>query len=61
MVLTFYFADYGVHHLDEMEEYMKELEEERGQGKAGVISVGQWELHPWLGRYYLQNSSHSGP
>jgi len=29
---------------------MKELEQERGEGKAGVISVGQWELHPWLGR-----------
>lgn len=43
-------SNYGVHHLDEMEVYMKELEEERGKGKAGVISVGQWELHPWLGR-----------
>ena len=30
---------------------MKELEEERGKGKAGVISVGQWELHPWLARH----------
>lgn len=29
---------------------MKELEEERGKGKAGVIDVGQWELHPWLSR-----------
>jgi diketogulonate reductase-like aldo/keto reductase len=43
-------SNYGVHHLDEMEVYMKELEEERGKGKAGVISVGQWELHPWLAR-----------
>jgi diketogulonate reductase-like aldo/keto reductase len=43
-------SNYGVHHLDEMEEYMKELEQERGKGKAGVISVGQWELHPWLAR-----------
>jgi diketogulonate reductase-like aldo/keto reductase len=33
-----------------MEEYIKELEKERGQGKGGVISVGQWELHPWLAR-----------
>jgi diketogulonate reductase-like aldo/keto reductase len=41
-------SNYGVHHLDEMEIYMKELEEERGKGKAGVIDVGQWELHPWL-------------
>ncbi|RDL37180.1 putative aldo-keto reductase protein [Venustampulla echinocandica] len=43
-------SNYGVHHLDEMEVYMKELEEERGKGKGGVIDVGQWELHPWLPR-----------
>jgi len=43
-------SNYGVHHLDEMEEYMKELEQERGKGGGGVISVGQWELHPWLAR-----------
>ncbi|TVY30950.1 putative oxidoreductase [Lachnellula hyalina] len=30
--------------------HIKELEEERGEGKGGVISVGQWELHPWLQR-----------
>ena len=39
-------SNYGVKHLDEMEEYMKELEEEGGKGKGGVISVGQWEIHP---------------
>jgi diketogulonate reductase-like aldo/keto reductase len=33
-----------------MEVYMKELEEERGPGKGGVISVGQYEIHPWLPR-----------
>jgi len=43
-------SNYGVHHLDEMEEYIKELEEERGSGKGGVLSVGQWEIHPWLPR-----------
>ncbi|KAL5318637.1 hypothetical protein ACEPPN_013701 [Leptodophora sp. 'Broadleaf-Isolate-01'] len=43
-------SNYGVKHLDEMEEYMKELEEEGGKGKGGVISVGQWEIHPWLPR-----------
>lgn len=41
-------SNYGVHHLDEMEVYMKELEAERGKGRAGIIAVGQWELHPWL-------------
>ncbi|CEJ91796.1 hypothetical protein VHEMI07487 [[Torrubiella] hemipterigena] len=43
-------SNYGVHHLQELEEYIKELEQERGAGKGGVISVGQWELHPWLTR-----------
>lgn len=44
-------SNYGVHHLDELEMHIKELERERGgKGKGGVISVGQWELHPWLAR-----------
>lgn len=43
-------SNYGVHHLDELESYIKELEEVNGQGKGGEISVGQWELHPWLTR-----------
>ena len=43
-------SNYGVHHLDELEMHIKELEEERGQGRAGVISVHQLELHPWLTR-----------
>lgn len=43
-------SNYGVHHLEELEGHMKELEKERGKGGGGVISVGQWELHPWLGR-----------
>lgn len=44
-------SNYNVHHLDEMEEYIKELEQERGgKGRGGVISVGQWEIHPWLPR-----------
>lgn len=44
-------SNYGVHHLDELEQHIKELEEERGgKGKGGVLSVGQWEIHPWLAR-----------
>ncbi|OAQ73525.1 aldehyde reductase [Pochonia chlamydosporia 170] len=44
-------SNYGVHHLDELEAYIKKLEQERGgPGKGGVISVGQWEVHPWLTR-----------
>ncbi|KAF7563641.1 hypothetical protein G7046_g447 [Stylonectria norvegica] len=44
-------SNYGVHHLDELEKHIKELEKERGgEGKGGVISVGQWEIHPWLTR-----------
>lgn len=43
-------SNFGVHHLNELESYIKELETERGPGKGGVISVGQWEIHPWLTR-----------
>jgi len=43
-------SNYGVQHLDEMEEYIKELEKERGEGRGGVIDVGQWEVHPWCAR-----------
>ncbi|KAF3005295.1 hypothetical protein E8E14_008602 [Neopestalotiopsis sp. 37M] len=44
-------SNYGVHHLDELEQHIKELEAERGgPGKGGVISVAQHEVHPWLGR-----------
>ncbi|EQL37128.1 hypothetical protein BDFG_01411 [Blastomyces dermatitidis ATCC 26199] len=35
-------SNYGVHHLDELEEYNK--------GIGGKIDVGQYELHPWLAR-----------
>jgi len=44
-------SNYGVHHLDELESHIKELEQERGgEGKGGKIDVGQWEIHPWLPR-----------
>lgn len=44
-------SNFGVHHLGELKAYIKELEQERGgPGKGGVISVGQYELHPWLTR-----------
>ncbi|KAL2041959.1 hypothetical protein N7G274_005147 [Stereocaulon virgatum] len=43
-------SNYGVHHLNELETYIAELEESHGKGKGGEISVGQWELHPWLAR-----------
>ncbi|KAJ5645078.1 oxidoreductase [Penicillium longicatenatum] len=34
-------SNYGIHHLEELEEYIQ-------NGGGGEISVGQWELHPWL-------------
>ncbi|KAL7626066.1 hypothetical protein AAE478_002836 [Parahypoxylon ruwenzoriense] len=44
-------SNYGVHHLDELEKYITELEAERGgKGKGGIISVGQYEVHPWCPR-----------
>jgi len=35
-------SNYGVHHLDELEEYNRVI--------GGKIDVGQYELHPWLAR-----------
>ncbi len=44
-------SNYGVHHLDELEKHIAELEEERGgKGKGGVISVNQCEVHPYVPR-----------
>jgi diketogulonate reductase-like aldo/keto reductase len=44
-------SNYGVHHLDELEQHISELEAERGgKGKGGVVAAGQWEIHPWLPR-----------
>lgn len=44
-------SNYGVHHLDELEKHISELESERGgKGKGGILSVGQWEVHPWCTR-----------
>lgn len=44
-------SNFGVHHLNELEQYIHELEAERGgKGKGGVISINQVELHPWLAR-----------
>lgn len=39
-------SNYGVHHLEELEVWQKEA----GNGKGGILSVNQVELHPWLGR-----------
>lgn len=43
-------SNYGVHHLDELETYIKSTDEKEGDGKGGVLSVNQIELHPWLAR-----------
>ena len=43
-------SNYGVHHLDELERYIAEIDAAEGPGKGGKISVGQYELHPWLMR-----------
>ncbi|KAH8806025.1 NADP-dependent oxidoreductase domain-containing protein [Xylogone sp. PMI_703] len=51
-------SNYGVHHLEETMEYTKELEAEFGEGNGGQISVGQWELHPWLTRPDIVNWCH---
>jgi diketogulonate reductase-like aldo/keto reductase len=38
-------SNYGVRHLQELEDYIKGAD-----GKGGVLSVNQVELHPWLPR-----------
>ncbi|KXT08121.1 hypothetical protein AC579_21 [Pseudocercospora musae] len=38
-------SNYGVHHLDELEQW-----QQANPDKAGVLSVNQIELHPWLAR-----------
>lgn len=44
-------SNYGVHHLDQLEQHIGELEVERGgKGKGGKINVAQYELHPWCAR-----------
>ncbi|KAL5113239.1 hypothetical protein ACEQ8H_008893 [Pleosporales sp. CAS-2024a] len=43
-------SNYGVHHLDELEAYIQATDEKEGQGKGGVLSINQVELHPWLAR-----------
>lgn len=43
-------SNYGVHHLDELEAYIKSTDEKEGKGKGGVLSLNQIELHPWLAR-----------
>lgn len=43
-------SNYGVHHLEELEEYIKKENTANGDGKGGVLSVNQIELHPWLAR-----------
>jgi len=42
-------SNYGVHHLEELEAWQAQAERER-PGSAGVLSVNQVELHPWLAR-----------
>lgn len=37
-------SNYGLHHLEELERYIKE------EGAGGVISVAQYEVHPWCAR-----------
>jgi diketogulonate reductase-like aldo/keto reductase len=43
-------SNYGVHHLEELEQWIKSTEEKEGKGKGGVLSINQVELHPWLPR-----------
>lgn len=48
-------SNYGVHHLEELEEYIKEVDAKEGKGKGGVLSINQVELHPWCQRPDIVN------
>ncbi|KAJ4352098.1 uncharacterized protein N0V89_007444 [Didymosphaeria variabile] len=43
-------SNYGVHHLMELESYIKSTNEREGKDKGGCLSCNQVELHPWLAR-----------
>lgn len=43
-------SNYGVHHLEELDAWIRQTEETEGRGKGGILSVNQIELHPWLSR-----------
>ena len=46
-------SNYGIHHLEQLEkEHIPEIQAERGgkDGAGGILSVGQWEVHPWCMR-----------
>ncbi|GAM85375.1 hypothetical protein ANO11243_033820 [Dothideomycetidae sp. 11243] len=43
-------SNYGVHHLEELEKHITEIDSKEGKGKGGILSVNQVELHPWLTR-----------
>lgn len=43
-------SNFGVHHLDELDAWIKETDAKDGQGSGGVLSINQIELHPWLAR-----------
>ncbi|MCJ1309364.1 hypothetical protein MMC25_003023 [Agyrium rufum] len=43
-------SNYGVHHLEELKSHIAQIDAKEGKGAGGVISVGQWEMHPWCDR-----------
>lgn len=48
-------SNYGVKHLEELENYIKDVNTKSGDGKGGALSVNQVELHPWLPRKDIVN------
>ncbi|OQD90643.1 hypothetical protein PENANT_c001G04092 [Penicillium antarcticum] len=44
-------SNFGIHHLEELETFIQ-------SGGGGKIEVGQYELHPWLGRADLVDWLH---
>ena len=48
-------SNYGVHHLQELWDWMEDEEAAHGKGAGGILSVNQVELHPWLARDDIVN------
>ncbi|KAF8460044.1 NADP-dependent oxidoreductase domain-containing protein [Kalaharituber pfeilii] len=44
-------SNYSIAHMEELREWIEAEEKAHGPGAGGVISVGQWEIHPWLPRH----------
>lgn len=48
-------SNFELHHLEDLESWINQTEASQGKGKAGVLSVLQVELHPWVSQSDVVN------